>query len=96
GDQAFMEENERELWGLFVSQRWLFDDAVDLKRKLILPAPFSKFGTPKDREIPGKAGVWFGWQILQSYWRKHPEVPLADLMATDNASSLFQQSGYRP
>ena len=96
GDQAFMEEHETELWGLFVSERWLFDDAVDLKRKLILPAPFSKLGTPKDREIPGKAGVWFGWQILQSYWRQHPEVRLADIMADPNATSLFQQSGYRP
>ena len=96
GDQAFMEENEADLWGLFVSQRWLFDDEVDLKRKLILPAPFSKFGTPKDREIPGKAGVWFGWQILQSYWRAHPEVSLREIMAAESAQTLFQQSGYRP
>ena len=96
GDQAFMEENEADLWSLFVNQRWLFDDEVDLKRKLILPAPFSKFGTPKDREIPGKAGVWYGWQILQSYWRQHPEVSLREIMAAENAQSLFQQSGYRP
>ena len=96
GDQSFMEENEADLWGIFVSQRWLFEDDVDLKRKLILPAPFSKFGTPKDREIPGKAGVWFGWQILQSYWRQHPEATLREIMANENAQSLFQQSGYRP
>ncbi|MDG1252463.1 MAG: hypothetical protein P8N56_02180 [Schleiferiaceae bacterium] len=96
GDQSFLEENEAELWGIFVSQRWLFEDEIDLKRKLIQPAPFSKFGTPKDREIPGKAGVWFGWQILQSYWRQHPEASLQELMAFDNAQSLFQQSGYRP
>ena len=31
GDQGFMEENETELWGLFVQQRILFNDEVDLK-----------------------------------------------------------------
>ena len=96
GDHAFMEENEADLWGLFVGQRWLFNDEVDLKRKLIMPAPFSKLGTPKDREIPGKAGVWFGWQILQSYWRQHPESTLLEIMEFADAQSLFQQSGYRP
>ncbi len=96
GDQAYMEENETDLWGIFVRHRWLFHDDVELKRKLILPAPFSKLGTQKDREIPGKAGVWFGWQILQSYWREHPETSLLDIMLYADAQMLFQHSGYRP
>ena len=96
GDQGFMEENETELWGLFVQQRILFNDEVDLKRKLIQPAPFSKLGTSKDREIPGRVGVWFGWQILQSHWRQNPESTLLEIMEFADAQSLFQQSGYRP
>ena len=95
-DEAFLEEHERALWGLFITQRWLYDDAVDLKRKLVMPAPFSKLGTPMDRDVPGQIGVWFGWRILQSYWQEHPDMTLPQLMSGASAQTLLQDSGYRP
>jgi hypothetical protein len=95
-EMDFMEENEQELWGLFISERLLYNDREELKRKVLLPAPFSKFGTPKDQEIPGKAGVWFGWQILMKYWQENPTISLQDILSNQDANSIFQKSGYRP
>ena len=95
-EMDFMQENEQEIWGLFISERLLFNEGEDLKRKVLWPAPFSKFGTPKDQEIPGKAGVWFGWQILMKYWQENPTISLQTILSNQDANSIFQKSGYRP
>lgn len=95
--QDFAVAHERELWETLVSQRWLYDRRPDLKRKLIEVAPFSKLGSERDAEIPGQIGAWFGWRILQAYWRAHPELGLWDVLEGGPASAdLLQQSKYRP
>lgn len=95
--QEFAVANERELWETFVRERWLYDRRLDLKRKLVEVAPFSKLGTERDQEVPGQIGAWVGWRILQSYWRAHPELSLWDVLeGSPKSSDLIQQSKYRP
>ena len=94
--REFIESHERDLWGVFVEQRWLYSSDVDVKRKLIQPAPFSKLGSEHDQQIPGRLGTWFGWQILRAYWREHPEFGLSEILAAVDDQVILRQSGYRP
>jgi len=97
GQKEFATTNERELWETFVRERWLYDRSLDLKRKLVEVAPFSKLGSERDQEIPGQIGAWLGWRILQSYWRAHPELSLWEVLeASPKSAELIQQSNYRP
>ncbi len=92
----FMIDNEVSLWKILLKKKWLFNTSFDLKRKLIEPAPFSAFTTSNDQMIPGQAGAWFGWRILQNYWSQNPELDLSEIMADDNVNLILQKSGYRP
>ena len=94
--REFINEHERELWSAFVEQRWLYSSDLDLKRKLIQPAPFSKLGSEHDMSIPGRLATWFGWQILREYWRENPEFGLSDILAAVDDQVVLRQSGYRP
>lgn len=96
-ERAFAEAEERRIWEVFVRERWLFDNRVDLKRKLIEVAPFSKLGSERDRDIPGQIGAWLGWRIMQSYWRSHPELSFWEVLeGGPSGNDLLQQSSYRP
>lgn len=92
----FMINNESALWKVLLKKKWLFDNSFDLKRKLIEAAPFSAFTTSNDQIIPGQAGAWFGWRILQNYWSQNPELALSEIMDDENVNLILQKSGYRP
>jgi hypothetical protein len=95
--QEFAASNERELWETMVRQRWLYDRSLDLKRKLVEVAPFSKLGSERDQEVPGQIGAWLGWRVMQAYWKAHPELSLWEVLESSPSSAeLIQQSNYRP
>ena len=95
--QAFLAENEAALWKSLARERWLFDNRADLKRKLVEVAPFSKMGSERDQEIPGQIGVWFGWRIMQAYWRSNPQLSLWEVLeASPKSTEILKQSNYRP
>jgi hypothetical protein len=64
-----------------------------LIKKYIDEAPFT---ATVSQESPGRLGVWLGWQIVQSYMDKHPEVTLRALMLDNNYKQIFDKSGYQP
>ena len=95
--QEFVAANERQLWETLVRERWLFDSRADLKRKLIEVAPFSKLGSERDQEIPGQIGAWFGWRIMQAYWKEHPNLSLWEVLeSSPKSAELLQQANFRP
>ncbi len=92
----FCKANEQNVWSYFVNNKLLFDANIDLKRKFIMPAPYSKFGMPFDNETPGMIGRWLGWQIVRSYMRSHPDVTLQALMNDVDSIEIFRNSKYKP
>ena len=95
--REFAASNERALWETLVRERWLFDSRADLKRKLIEVAPFSKLGSERDQEVPGQIGAWFGWRIMQAYWKEHPDLSLWEVLeSSPKSAELLQQANFRP
>ena len=87
-------DNELEVWKYFIDKSLLFDTDAELSERFINEAPFSKFYIANDKDSPGRVGVWFGWQIVQSYI-KNNDVTIQEMLVAQN-EIIFKKSKYKP
>ena len=73
----FCKNNEPHMWQYLVEKDLLFNTDQLTIRKLTGEAPFTGYFT---KESPGRAAVWLGFRIVESYMMKNPGVKLEDLM----------------
>ncbi len=86
-------KNEPGMWTYLVEHKLLFSsDRMNIIR-FINPAPFTSCFT---NDSPGRAGVWIGWQIVQKYMKKNPQITLTQLMADNDYQKILNESGYSP
>lgn len=85
--------NETAMWTFLAEQRLLFNIERLTIRKFINEAPFTAAFTS---ESPGRAGVWIGWRIVDSYMKKNKDITLAQLMNMTDYQRILSQSGYKP
>jgi len=93
---SWCENNEKEIWAYMVKNKLFYDSDDKLIKRFISMAPFTKFYLNIDRESPGRAGVWLGWQIVNSYMEENPGVSLQQLMSDSDARKIFKKSRYKP
>lgn len=86
-------DNEKEIWKRLTSDRQLFSTDGLLRAKYLSPAPYT---APLVRTSPGRVGQWTGWQIVNAYMKKHPEISLAELLTSpaDRGQQFLKASGY--
>jgi hypothetical protein len=87
------EANEKEIWFHFVDLELLHTIENFQLRKYMGEAPFIA-GFPEGS--PGRVGQWMGFQIVKAYLDAQPNESLIDLMNTENADLILQQSNYKP
>ena len=87
------ESNEAEIWFHFIEMELLHTSDNNKIKKYLGDAPFVA-GFPEGS--PGRVGQWIGWQIVAAYMDKNKNVSLAQLMKTQNADLILQQSKYKP
>lgn len=88
------ETSEEDIWKYFVENEMLYSNDASLTDRFISDAPFSKFFLEVDKDSPGKIGVWFGWQIVNSFMQ-NTESSLNEMILLDN-EELFRKSRYKP
>ena len=84
---------ENLIWSRLVEDQVLFATSSFVKQKYIQERPKT---LEVGEKCPGRIGQWVGWQMVRAYSEAHPDQSLSDIMAMDNASELFKQSGYKP
>lgn len=85
--------NESAIWHHMMEKNMVYDKSDDLARRLIDEAPFTRdFGNSS----PGRIGCFIGFQIVQSYMKKHPGTTLRDLMKMTDSQKFLKESGYKP
>jgi len=92
---AWADEYEFMIWQFFVERDLLYSTDSDLKRRFILPAPFTKFYLEIDSESPPRLGQFLGWEIVRAYAEKFPEKSLKEIVQL-NEQDIFNQSKYKP
>jgi hypothetical protein len=93
GQQKFCVNNEGQMWQYLIEKDLLFNTDKFTIRKLTGEAPFTSFFT---NESPGRAAVWIGFRIVESYMMKNPEVSLNELMMNTDMQSILEKAKYDP
>lgn len=93
GQMNFCRNNEVQMWQYLVENDLLFKTDGFTIRKLTGDAPFTSFFT---NESPGRAAVWVGFRVVESYMRKNPSVSLKELMADTDIQKILEKARYNP
>jgi hypothetical protein len=89
----FCRNNEEQMWQYLIEKDLLFNTEQFTIRKLTGEAPFTSFFS---NESPGKAAVWIGFRIVESYMQKNRNVPLSDLMNNSDIQLILEKAKYNP
>lgn len=90
---AFCKSNEKQMWTFLIENKFLFNSDKLLIIKYIEPAPFTK---DFSSESPGRAAVWLGYRIVESYMRNNKGVTFPQLMAETDYLQILNMSKYNP
>jgi len=85
--------NEEQMWTHLVEEKLLFSTDQMTIRKLTEEAPNTAFFTS---ESPGRAAVWLGWQIVQAFADRNPQLSLAQLLSQRDYQEVLRLSKYNP
>ncbi len=87
------EKYEKQMWEYLVENKLLYNNEILTINKFTKESPFTK---DFDRDSPGRAANWLGWQIIKSYMKRNPKVSLPELMKNNNYQEIFLKARYRP
>jgi hypothetical protein len=89
----FCVKNENEMWHYLVENNLLFNSTQLTIRKLTGEAPFTSYFS---KESPGRAAVWIGFRIIESYMLKNKDTSLSGLMKTTDCQAILEKARYSP
>jgi len=89
----FCGNNELQMWQYLIEHDLLFSTDQFTIRKLTGEAPFTSFFT---KESPGRAAVWLGFRIIESYMMKNRDISLGDLMINPDIQGILEKARYNP
>jgi hypothetical protein len=84
---------EKTMWSTMVERKHLFSSERMTLQRYIGDTPFTFFF---GQDSPGRTGQFIGYQIVNAYMRRNPEVTLGEMMKMENGHDLFRAAGYRP
>ncbi len=89
----FCRNNEAQMWLYLVENNLLFKTDFLTIRKLTGDAPFTSYFT---NESPGRAAVWIGFRIIESYMKRNPGVSLGEMINNIDIQGILEQAKYNP
>ena len=93
GQMKFCRNNESQMWQYLVENNLLFSSDQFTIRKLTGEAPFTSFFT---KESPGRAGVWLGFRIIESFMMKNPGVKMEEMIKNTDVQGILEKAKYSP
>lgn len=89
----FCKNNESQMWQYLIENDMLFTSDQFTIRKLTGEAPFTSYFT---NESPGRAAIWLGFRIVESYMMKNPQITIADMMNDIDVQRILEKAKYSP
>jgi hypothetical protein len=93
GQMNFCRKNESQMWQYIVENNLLFSTDQFNIRKLTREAPFTTYFT---KESPGRAAVWLGFRIVESYMMNNSGVSIEEMMKNTDVQSLLEKARFSP
>jgi hypothetical protein len=89
----FCRSSESQMWQYLVENNLLFNTEQFTIRKLTGEAPFTGyFG----KESPGRAAVWIGFRIVESYMMRNPSSKIEDMIKNTDIQGILEHAKYSP
>lgn len=97
-DQArldLIQSHEADIWDTLITKRLLFSTDRAIADRLVKPAPATSVIGP---EVPGRAGRYIGYRIVDSYVRHNDDITPRQLLSSDfyNSRNTLVNSEYSP
>lgn len=89
----FCRNNEGRMWQYLIENDLIFKTDQFIIRKLVGDAPFTSYFT---NESPGRAAVWLGFRIIESYMKRNDGTNLESLMSNLNVQDILEKARYNP
>jgi hypothetical protein len=89
----FCRNNESQMWQYMIENDLVFKTDQFIIRKLIGDGPFTSYFT---NESPGRAAVWIGFRIVESYMNRNRGTSLESLMNDINIQQILEKAKYDP
>jgi len=89
----FCKNNEGQMWQYLIEYDLLFSTDQFKIRKLIGEAPFTSYFT---NESPGRAAVWLGFRIVESYMVRNEGISIDELMKNIDVQEILEKAKYNP
>lgn len=86
-------QNENLIWARFIESQVLYATSHKIKQDYLGERPVT---IQVGEKCPGRIGQWIGWQIVNKYAEKHPQLSLPALMQEADAQKFFRESAYKP
>jgi hypothetical protein len=89
----FCKENESQMWQYLIENNLLFNSDRFTINKLTGEAPFTNYFT---NESPGRAAIWLGFRIVESYMMRNPEINIENMMKDFDVQGILEKAKYSP
>jgi gliding motility-associated lipoprotein GldB len=86
-------QNENLIWARFIESQVLYATNHKIKQDYLGERPVT---IQVGEKCPGRIGQWIGWQIVNKYAERHPQLSLPALMQEADAQKVFKESSYKP
>ena len=93
GQLNFCKNNESQIWQYLVEHNLLFSTEQLTRRKLTGEAPFTIYFS---KESPGRAAVWTGFRIIESFMMNNKSSSLEDIMKNTDIQGILESARYSP
>jgi len=93
GQMKFCRNNESQMWQYLVENNLLFSSDQFTIRKLTGEAPFTGYFT---KESPGRAAIWLGFRIVESYMMKNPGIKIQEMIKNTDVQGILEKAKYSP
>jgi hypothetical protein len=89
----FCRNNESQMWQYLIENDLLFSTDQLSIRKLTGEAPFTSYFS---KESPGRAAVWVGFRIVESYMMKNPGIKIEEMIRNTDIQGILEKAKYSP
>jgi hypothetical protein len=89
----FCRNNESQMWQYLIENNLLFSSDQFEIRKLTGEAPFTGYFS---KESPGRAAVWLGFRIVESYMMKNPGTKIEEMIHKTDVQEILEKARYSP
>lgn len=89
----FCRNNEGSMWEHLVENNLLFNSEMLTIKKLTGEAPYTSYFSS---ESPGRAAVWIGFRIVESYMSRNRDITLEEMMKENDVQAILEKAKYHP